>query len=222
MPYAEGSALIRLGETHVLCSATVSDRVPDHAAGRGRGWVTAEYAMLPRCSPQRVERERNGPKGRSQEIQRLIGRSLRAVTDLTALAGWQVTIDCDVLRADGSTRCASITGGFVALVQAVRGLADQGKVPRGVVRDFVTAVSVGILDGEMALDLDYRQDSKADVDLNLVLTGAGRIVEVQGTAEGAPFTPASLAAMVALGAGGCEQLRRAQAAALGISEISEI
>lgn len=222
IPCAEGSALIRLGDTHVLCAATFNRAVPEHAERRGTGWVTAEYAMLPRSSPQRVERERRGPTGRTQEIQRLVGRSVRAVTNLAALQGWNVILDCDVLRADGSTRCASITGALVAFADALRALKSRGQVGGGVLRDFVTAVSVGIHDGTALLDLDYQEDSRAGVDLNLVMTGSGGIVEVQGTAEGEPFSAEALGEMLALGRGGCAELMSAQRAALGISAIGDL
>src|SRR4029077_20353058 len=199
VPDAEGSVLIEVGSTRVICTATVQEDVPPFLRGRGTGWVTAEYGMLPRSSPQRIERERRGPGGRTHEIQRLIGRSLRAVTDVAALGERSVLIDCDVLRADGGTRCASITGGFVALALALERLAQQRLVSGLALTDSVAAVSVGIVDGRAVLDLPYEEDHRAAVDMNLVMTGAGRFVEVQGTAEGAPFTERQLAQLVALG-----------------------
>ena len=200
MPYAEGSALISMGNTRVICTATASASVPDHAKNSGKGWITAEYAMLPRSSPYRVSRERHGPGGRSQEIQRLIGRSLRAVADMALMEGVAITVDCDVLQADGGTRCASITGGFVALALAVHRLQAEGRLPGGVLRDHLAAISLGIYRGTVVLDLPYAEDSVADTDMNLVMTGAGHLVEVQATAEGAPFTVAQHAELLELGA----------------------
>ncbi len=216
-PYAEGSALIKLGETHVLCTATVDERgVPRWMVGSGKGWVTAEYAMLPRSSKQRIEREavRGKQGGRTVEIQRLIGRSLRAVTDMTALGERQVIIDCDVLRADGGTRCAAITGGYVALAIACRLLVAEGKLKRSPLRSAVAGVSVGVLRNTPILDLDYSEDSRADVDVNVVLTDAGAFVELQGTAEKAPFSPDTLQAMLSLASTGLDTLFSAQREAI--------
>jgi ribonuclease PH len=188
--YAEGSVLIEAGQTRVLCTATVEEKVPAFLRGKGVGWVTAEYAMLPRATQNRTARETNrgGPSGRTHEIQRLIGRSLRSVVDMAALGERTVTIDCDVIQADGGTRTAAITGGFVALVLAFDRLLQTGKVGRPILRDFVAAVSVGVVGERVLLDLDYSEDSAAEVDMNVVRTGDGRFVEVQGTAETEPFT----------------------------------
>jgi len=185
-PFAEGSCLVTAGATRILCTATVEDGVPPWRQGRG-GWVTAEYAMLPRATLERTRRERSGPRGRTQEIQRLIGRSLRAATDLGSLGDRTVTIDCDVLSADGGTRTASITGACLALWQATQGLVQGGEMEAGPLRQLVAAVSVGIVGGQAWLDLDYAEDSTADVDFNVVALEDGLLVEVQGTAEGAPF-----------------------------------
>ena len=188
--HAEGSVLVEMGDTRVLCTASVEEKVPPFLKGKGRGWVTAEYGMLPRATNTRGAREAAQGKqsGRTQEIQRLIGRSLRAVVDLEKLGERQVTLDCDVLQADGGTRCASITGAMVALAEAVAGLRKAGLVAEDPIRDFVAAVSVGIVDGQPVLDLDYAEDSACGTDMNVVMTGAGHFVEVQGTAEGEPFT----------------------------------
>src|ERR1700719_4494435 len=187
--YAEGSCLVRFGDTHVLCTATVEERVPPFLRNTGRGWVTAEYGMLPRSTHTRTDREaaRGRQSGRTQEIQRLIGRSLRAVTDLAALGERQIRIDCDVLQADGGTRTAAITGSYVALHQAVTKFVSAGLVAAMPLRDSVAAISCGIVDGAPVLDLDYAEDSTAETDANFVLTGGGGIVEIQATAEGAPF-----------------------------------
>ncbi|HJW70548.1 MAG TPA: ribonuclease PH [Candidatus Binatia bacterium] len=210
LPDAEGSVLVEMGGTRVICTATVQESVPPFLRGRGTGWVTAEYGMLPRSSPERIERERRGPGGRTHEIQRLIGRSLRAVTDATALGERSVLIDCDVLRADGGTRCASITGGFVALALALDRLAQQRLLSGLPLTDSVAAVSVGIIDGRAVLDLPYEEDHRAAVDMNLVTTGAGRFVEVQGTAEGEPFTERQLGQLIALGRAGITRLTALQ------------
>ncbi|MBL8520943.1 MAG: ribonuclease PH [Betaproteobacteria bacterium] len=215
--YAEGSVLVEMGHTQVLCTASVEERVPPHKKGSGEGWVTAEYGMLPRATHTRGDREaaRGKQSGRTQEIQRLIGRSLRCVTDLAALGERMVTLDCDVLQADGGTRCASITGAYVALHDAVAGLLAAGKLPASPLRDAVAAVSVGIgADGPL-LDLDYAEDSTCETDMNLVMTGAGRFVEIQGTAEGSPFSRAELDALLALGERGVRALIAAQRDALG-------
>ena len=216
--HAEGSVLVEFGNTKVLCTASVEETVPGFMRGKGEGWVTAEYGMLPRSTHTRSAREaaRGKQSGRTQEIQRLIGRSLRAVTDLKALGERQVTLDCDVIQADGGTRCASITGACVALYDALDGLVKAGKLPANPLRDFVTAVSVGIVDGVPVLDLDDPEDSACDTDMNIVMTGGGGMVEVQGTAEGAPFSRDELNALLALGDKGIAQIVAAQKSALGI------
>ena len=216
-PYAEGSALVELGDTRVLCCATVEPKVPGWLRDKAQGWVTAEYAMLPRSSKQRIPREviKGHPSGRTQEIQRLIGRSLRAVVDMRRLGERMIVIDCDVLQADGGTRTASVTGGFVALALAIKGLKEAGKVGAGVLTDHIAATSVGIVAGRPVLDLDYPEDSDADTDMNLVMTGAGRFVEIQGTAERHPFGDDLLASMIALGRKGIAELVEAQKAAIG-------
>jgi ribonuclease PH len=206
MPDAEGSVLVTMGSTRVICTATVQDSVPPFLRGSGKGWVTAEYSMLPRSSPERIERERRGPGGRTQEIQRLIGRSLRSVVDMTALGERAVLIDCDVIQADGGTRTASITGGFVAMAFALDKLVRDRAVERSPLTGTVAAVSIGIVDGKVALDLPYEEDHRAEVDLNLVMTGGGRFVEVQGTAEGKPFTPSQLEKLLAVGSEGIRTL----------------
>lgn len=215
--YAEGSVLIELGDTRLLCTATVEEKVPPHLRDMAQGWVTAEYAMLPRSSKQRITREAAKGRigGRTYEIQRLIGRSLRAVTDMRRLGERTVTIDCDVIQADGGTRTAAITGGYVALVLAVRTLQSQGKVGSNVLRDFVAATSVGVVEGRPVLDLNYVEDSQADVDMNLVITGSGEFVELQGTAERNPFGDDLLAEMLRLGRIGVSELITAQKAILG-------
>jgi ribonuclease PH len=214
--HAEGSVLVEMGETRVLCTASVEEKVPSFLKGKGSGWVTAEYGMLPRATHTRGSREAASGRqsGRTHEIQRLIGRSLRAVTDLPALGERQVTIDCDVLQADGGTRCASITGAMVALADAIAGLRAKGLVARDPLRDFVAAVSVGIVNGEALLDLDYAEDSACETDMNVVMTGAGRFVEVQGTAEGAPFTRAQVDELLDLASRGISQLISLQREAL--------
>jgi ribonuclease PH len=218
---AEGSALIEMGGTRVLCAATVEERVPPFLRNTGRGWVTAEYSMLPRSTTDRVQREvnRGHPGGRTHEIQRLIGRSLRAVTNLTALGERQILIDCDVIEADGGTRTASITGAYVALVDAIRWLAKKTPLPVSPLRDFVAAVSVGIVDERPCLDLCYAEDSKAQVDMNLVMTGSGRIVEIQGTAEGEAFSEREMASMMTLGKSGIRKLVLAQRRVLGLKQL---
>jgi ribonuclease PH len=214
--HAEGSVLIECGNTRVLCNASVEERVPPFLKGKGSGWVTAEYGMLPRATNTRGSREAASGKqtGRTQEIQRLIGRSLRAVTDLAALGERQVTLDCDVLQADGGTRCASITGAMVALADACAWLRREGRIVADPLRDFVAAVSVGIVAGTPFLDLDYAEDSGCDTDMNVVMTGAGHFVEVQGTAEGATFSRAELDALLDLATQGISQLIARQHAAL--------
>ncbi len=209
--WAEGSCLIRVGDTHVLCAATLEDRTAPHLRGKGLGWVTAEYSMLPRATAERTPREavKGRQGGRTQEIQRLIGRSLRGVVDLAKLGERSVAIDCDVLQADGGTRTASITGGYVALVLALRSRGLEGALDGR-----VAAVSVGLVDGRPVLDLDYEEDSHAEVDFNVVGTDAGTYVEVQGTAEGKPFDRASMATLLALADDGLRALFEAQAEAL--------
>lgn len=214
--YAEGSVLVSFGDTKVLCNATVEESVPPFLRGQGKGWVTAEYAMLPRATHQRTAREsiRGKVGGRTHEIQRLIGRSLRAVIDLNALGERSVQIDCDVLQADGGTRTASITGAYVALCQAINRLQADGLLKKSPIIDSVAAVSVGIADGVALLDLDYSEDSTADVDMNFVITGDGRFVEVQGTAEEVPFSIAEMDAMRDKALAGCSELSRLQQGAL--------
>jgi len=206
--HAEGSALIEFGNTRVLCTASIEEKVPGFLRGRNQGWLTAEYGMLPRATNTRTDREaaRGKQSGRTQEIQRLIGRSLRAVTDLKSLGERTIQIDCDVIQADGGTRCASITGAFIALHDAVTSLSDRGLLSQWPIRDFVAAVSVGIVGGEPLLDLDYPEDSGCDTDMNVVMTGAGGFVEVQGTAEGAPFVRAQMDALLGLADRGIREL----------------
>lgn len=213
-PYAEGSCLVSTGNTRVLCTASVTKGVPPWREASGAGWVTAEYAMLPRATHTRTRRERDGVGGRTQEIQRLIGRSLRSVTDMRALGQHTVTVDCDVLQADGGTRTAAITGACVALGLAGAWLVKEGMVVRSPLTQQVAAVSVGIVDGELRLDLDYVEDSSAQVDMNVVATQSGGLVEVQGTAEGDPFPRADLDNMLDLALSGIQELIAAQARAL--------
>jgi ribonuclease PH len=207
---AEGSVMIQMGDTWVICTATVESSVPPFLRGKGTGWVTAEYAMLPRSSGQRIQRERSKVGGRTHEIQRLIGRALRSVVDMGALGERSVLIDCDVVQADGGTRTASITGAYIALVDALRHVKKQGLIEQIPVLDYLAAVSVGIVDGKPMLDLCYTEDSGAEVDMNLVMTGKGKIVEVQGTAEGEPFSQAELGKLLALGEKGIKQLIQKQ------------
>jgi ribonuclease PH len=216
--WADGSVLLSMGKTRVLIAASVSEDAPRWLKGTGKGWVTGEYSMLPRATSERSPREVNKgrPGGRTQEIQRLIGRSLRAVTDLGRLGERTITIDCDVLQADAGTRTASITGGYVALAIALRGLSDKGLVPDDVLIDSVAAVSVGLVDGEARLDLCYDEDAGADVDFNVVMTGSGDYVEVQGTAEGQPFTRSHLDALLELASSGIAELTKIQHEALGV------
>ena len=210
----DGSVLICVGETKVICSAYAQSGVPSFLAGSGRGWVTAEYAMLPGAGQTRTRREQSAG-GRSQEIQRLIGRSLRAVTRLEALGEQTIAIDCDVLQADGGTRTAAISGSFVALALALKRLADMGLVDGVPFTDTVQAISVGLVDGRLLADLCYEEDVRADVDMNIVLTGAGTLIEVQGTAEHAPFSVAQLGELVALATAAAQPIMAAQRAALG-------
>jgi len=211
--YAEGSVLISMGETQVLCTASVLEKVPPFLKGKGQGWVTAEYGMLPRSTHTRSDREaaKGKQSGRTQEIQRLIGRSLRAVMDMSLLGERTIQIDCDVLQADGGTRCASITGAWIAVADAVDGLLTQGLLTQNPLKDSVAAISVGMVDGRAVLDLDYPEDSGCDADMNVVMTGAGRYVEVQGTAEGHTFDRAELNALLQLAEKGISELTRLQA-----------
>jgi ribonuclease PH len=214
--HAEGSVLIEMGDTQVLCTASVEESLPSFLRGKGQGWVTAEYGMLPRSTHTRSAREaaRGKQSGRTQEIQRLIGRSLRAVTDLKALGERQITLDCDVLQADGGTRCASITGAWLALNDACEQLVAHGKLAANPLRDHVAAVSVGIYKGIPVLDLDYPEDSGCDTDMNVVMTGSGGIVEIQGTAEGEPFSRVQMSQLVDLAESGINELITRQKAAL--------
>lgn len=214
--HAEGSVLIEIGDTRVLCNASVEESLPPFLRGKGQGWVTAEYGMLPRATHTRTAREaaKGKQSGRTQEIQRLIGRSLRAVTDLKALGERQITLDCDVLQADGGTRCAAITGAWVALYEACEKLVQAGKLSANPIRDHVAAVSVGIFAGSPVLDLDYPEDSACDTDMNVIMTGSGGIVEVQGTAEGEPFTREQMNVLLDLAQLGIGQLVAAQQSAL--------
>ncbi|HEV7857602.1 MAG TPA: ribonuclease PH [Pyrinomonadaceae bacterium] len=217
LPYAEGSVLIEMGQTRVICSASVDEKLPPHLRGvRGQGWVTAEYAMLPRATQQRKQREqgRSGLSGRTHEIQRLIGRSLRVIADRRLLGERTITLDCDVLQADGGTRTAAITGAYVAFVLACRRMMKAGKITRDPVINEVAAVSVGIVSGVPLLDLKYDEDSRAAVDMNVVCTGEGNFIEVQGTAEGAPFTRAEMDQLLELARHGIEHLIGVQRDAL--------
>ncbi|MEX0644013.1 MAG: ribonuclease PH [Parvularculaceae bacterium] len=202
--HAEGSCLVKFGDTHVLCAATWDETTPPWLRGQGRGWVTAEYGMLPRSTNERMKREaKGGQSGRTQEIQRLIGRSLRAIVDLKVLGERQILIDCDVIQADGGTRTAAITGAWIALEQCCRWSVREGIIKSSPIRDTVAAVSCGIVNGAPALDLDYAEDSTAQTDANFVITGAGGLVEVQATAEGAPFSEVQLLALLTLAKEGC-------------------
>jgi ribonuclease PH len=217
LKHAEGSCLIEVGDTRVVCAVSLEDKVPPFLKGKAEGWVTAEYGMLPRATTTRSAREvgRGGPSGRTHEIQRLIGRSLRAVVDMKRLGERTLWVDCDVLQADGGTRCASITGSFVALVEALRRLKKQGAVPEIPVTDYVAAVSVGKVGEAIVLDLNYEEDSSAHVDMNIVKTGRGRFVEVQGTAEGEPFSEEEMQALMASADKGLRDLVGLQRKALG-------
>ena len=214
--HAEGSVLVSFGDTRVLCTASVENKVPGFLRGKGEGWVTAEYGMLPRSTHTRTSREAAKGKqtGRTQEIQRLIGRSLRAVTDLKALGERQITLDCDVLQADGGTRCASITGAWVALWDACQSLVAAGKLSENPLKEHVAAISVGIYKGTPVLDLDYPEDSDCDTDMNVIMTGSGGLVEVQGTAEGEPFSRQQMNVLLDLAEAGIRQLIHAQETAL--------
>ena len=213
---ADGSVLIEMGDTKVICTAKLEDRVPPFLRNSGKGWITAEYGMLPGSSQVRIGRESSRGKvgGRTHEIQRLIGRSLRAITDLTNLGERMVWIDCDVIQADGGTRTASITGAYVSLCQAIRSWQKRGIITQEPIKDSVAAVSIGIVDGKILLDLCYEEDSKADVDMNFVMTGSGKFVEVQGTAESAPFTKKQMDKMSEIAEQGIKELLRAQKQAL--------
>lgn len=217
--HAEGSVLVEFGDTKVLCTASVSERVPDFLRDRGQGWLTAEYGMLPRATHTRSDREaaRGKQTGRTQEIQRLIGRAMRSVFDLAALGEYTIHLDCDVLQADGGTRTAAITGAFVAAHDAISAMLRDGLLTASPIRDFVAAVSVGMVDGKAVLDLDYAEDSSCDTDMNVVMTGSGGFVEVQGTAEGAPFSRADLDAMTRLAEQGIAELVTHQRRALGLA-----
>ncbi len=213
--YAEGSVLFCMGETQVLCTASVLEKVPPFLKGKGQGWVTAEYGMLPRATHTRSDREaaKGKQSGRTQEIQRLIGRSLRAVIDMEALGERTIQVDCDVLQADGGTRCASITGAWIAVADAIEGLLARGEIVKSPLKDSVAAISVGMVNGHPTLDLDYPEDSGCDADMNVVMTGAGRYVEVQGTAEGHAFDRQELNALLSLAEQGIQALKEKQRAA---------
>ena len=215
-PYAEGSALIEVGGTKVICTASVEERVPPFLRNKGVGWVTAEYAMLPRATNTRTQRETQRPSGRTQEIQRLIGRSLRAVVDTNLLGERQIFLDCDVIQADGGTRCASITGAYVALALACRKLLKNSIIKTNPILSEVAAVSVGVIEGTTILDLAYAEDSAADVDMNLVCTGSGKFIEIQGTAEREPFTRDQMDEMLKLGEMGVNKLFEIQRNALSV------
>ena len=210
MTHAEGSVLIKMGGTHVICTASVEDRVPHFLMGKGQGWITAEYSMLPRATHTRTKRETNGPKGRTQEIQRLIGRAIRGIANLKNVGERTLWIDCDVISADGGTRTASISGAYIAVALALSTLEKRKKLKGPVLRDSLAAISVGIVDGEACLDLCYKEDSSADVDMNVVMTGDGRYVELQGTAEGEPFDQSQMQSMLALATKGIEEITAIQ------------
>lgn len=222
LPYAEGSVLIQMGNTRVVCAASLEDRVPPFLRNSGQGWLTAEYAMLPRATQTRTSREigRGGPSGRTHEIQRLIGRSLRAIADLKVLGERTITIDCDVLQADGGTRTAAITGAFVAFALASKHLLKSGKIQRSIFTDQVAAISVGIVGNTPLLDLKYDEDSRAEVDMNVVCTGDGRFIELQGTAEREPFSRSQMDELVALASHGIETLITIQKKIISDTEIS--
>jgi ribonuclease PH len=215
--HAEGSCLVKFGDTHVLVTATLEEKLPPWLKNQGRGWVTAEYGMLPRATHERTRREASAgrPSGRTLEIQRLIGRSLRVVTDLQALGERQITVDCDVIQADGGTRTAAITGAWIALRDCIEWMKKRSMVTKNPLKDHVAAVSCGIFKGEPVLDLDYAEDSEADTDMNFVMTGTSGIVEIQGTAEKTPFSDAELAALIALARKGVTRLIELQKLAVG-------
>ena len=210
LKHAEGSVLIEIGDTKVICSASVEERVPPFLRNSGKGWVTAEYSMLPRSTNTRTPRDRGGGNGRAFEIQRLIGRSLRSVTDLSAFGERTIWIDCDVVQADGGTRTASITGAYVALVDAFRMMVKRGVIEKVPVKDSIAAISVGKVEGEVLLDLNYEEDSKAEVDMNVVMTGSGKFVEIQGTAEGGVFTKKEMDGLMKIAQSGIKVLTRVQ------------
>jgi len=214
--FAEGSCLIKVGDTHVLVTATVEDRVPPFLKGKGQGWVTAEYSMLPRSGRQRNQRDLMKPNGRTMEIQRLIGRALRSVTDLERMGERTITLDCDAIQADGGTRCAAITGGYVALYDAMRWMVDQRMLRQVLLKEPLAAVSVGISRGEEILDLNYDEDSTANTDMNVVMTESGKFVEIQGTAEQEPFGAKTLGEMLQMAKKGIDELIRAQKQVLGL------
>ncbi|MFN3730173.1 MAG: ribonuclease PH [Fimbriimonadaceae bacterium] len=214
--FAEGSCLVKMGETHMLVTATVEDRVPGWLKGKGHGWITAEYGMLPRSGRDRNQRESARPNGRTQEIQRLIGRALRCVTDLEAMGERMITVDCDAIQADGGTRTASITGAYVAVYQAMQGMVKRRQLREIALKEPVAAISVGVVRGHAMLDLCYEEDSTAAVDMNVVMTASGKFVEVQGTGESDPFSAETLGTMLRLGQKGIHELIAAQRAALGI------
>lgn len=218
LKYPEGSVFIEIGETKIVCTATVEEAVPHHRKGSGKGWVTAEYAMLPRATPARTPREihHRAPRGRTHEIQRLIGRSLRAVTDMDILGERTILIDTDVLQADGGTRTAAITGAFVALYDAMNHLLREGKINRMPIKEFLAAVSVGRVSGENIIDLKYSEDSTAEVDMNIVMTESGKFIEVQGTAESKPFERKELDDLLSLAKKGIDKLIKLQREALGL------
>jgi len=215
--HAEGSCLVKFGNTHVLCTATVEEKLPGWMKGLGKGWVTAEYGMLPRSTHSRMDREaaKGKQSGRTQEIQRLVGRALRAVVDMPGLGERQIKIDCDVIQADGGTRTASVTGGYVAMVEAMKHLVKLGLIPKIPLTDSIAAISCGIHEGVPVLDLDYEEDSAADTDANFVITGKGGIVEIQGTAERDPFTQEQFLTLLDLARKGCDELKEIQKKALG-------
>lgn len=215
-PYAEGSCLIKCGNTHIYCTASVDDKLPSWLKGQEKGWITAEYALLPRSTRTRVARETHGHTGRTHEIQRLVGRALRSVTDLTLLKDYVVQIDCDALQADGGTRTASITGGFVALYLAMQKMVAEGKISENPIREFVAAVSCGLQGDVALLDLDYDEDSSARADANFVLTESGKIVEIQTTAEGLPFSSEQFETLFSLAKSGIKELIKIQKKALGV------
>jgi ribonuclease PH len=219
LPYAEGSVLIEMGETRVICSASIEERVPPFLRNSGQGWLTAEYAMLPRSTQQRTQREtgRGGPSGRTHEIQRLIGRSLRAVADMKVLGERTITLDCDVLQADGGTRTAAITGAYVAVALASKRLLKTGRIAKNLVTNQVAAISVGIVDNTPLLDLKYDEDSRAEVDMNVICTGDGRFIEVQGTAEREPFTREQMDQLLALATKGIDNLVKIQREAIALA-----
>jgi len=210
MTHAEGSVLIKMGGTHVICTASVEERVPHFLVGKGQGWITAEYSMLPRSTHLRTKRETNGPNGRTQEIQRLIGRSIRGIANLKNVGERTLWIDCDVISADGGTRTASISGAYIAVALALSTLEKRKKLKGLVLRNSLAAISVGMVDGEACLDLCYKEDSSAEVDMNVVMTGDGRYVELQGTAEGEPFDQSQMQNMLALATKGIEEITTIQ------------